>query len=213
MSGLVAAYGFEESSQESTFDSSGHENTGIITGATRTSGKFGNPLNFDGASNSVKVNASASLNVSSAMTSEAWVYPTVDQGGWRSIIHREVVAYWLHASSDSGDLRPATGGTFGGNTNWFRAPNRIPANSWTHLASTYDGSVLRLFVNAALVASRSVIGPIETNNSPLWIGGNSPFGEYFKGRIDEIRVYNRALNQSEIQNDMNTAVGPALSPQ
>jgi Domain of unknown function (DUF1929)/Bacterial Ig domain/Concanavalin A-like lectin/glucanases superfamily len=47
----------------------------------------------------------------------------------------------------------------------------------------------------------------------LWIGGNSPYGEYFQGRIDELRVYNRALSQAEIQADMNTAVGGGGPPQ
>jgi hypothetical protein len=207
-SGLVAAFGFEESSGASAFDASGNQNTGNITGATRTSGKFGNALEFDGSNNSVKVNASASLNLSSAMTLEAWVYTNADQNGWRTIIQREKVAYWLHASSRSEPLRPATGGTFGGREVWFSAPNGIPVNSWTHLASTYDGSTLRLYVNGNLVGNGVVTGSIQTNSSPLWIGGVAPFGECFQGRIDEVRIYNRALSQSEIKADMQTSVVP-----
>ena len=47
------------------------------------------------------------------------------------------------------------------------------------------------------------------HDNPLWIGGNSPYGEYFQGLIDEVRVYNRALTQTEIQADMNAPVpGP-----
>ena len=42
-------------------------------------------------------------------------------------------------------------------------------------------------------------GAIQTTTNPLWIGGNSPYGEYFKGIIDEARVYNRVLTQAEIQ--------------
>ena len=68
--------------------------------------------------------------------------------------------------------------------------------------------MLCLYVNGNVAASRAVIGSIQTNNSPLWIGGNVPFGEFFQGRIDEVRVYNRALNQSEIKTDMETPVGP-----
>ena len=45
-----------------------------------------------------------------------------------------------------------------------------------------------------------------TTTSPLRIGGNSTWGEYFAGKIDEVRVYNRALSSSEIQADMNTAL-------
>ena len=58
---------------------------------------------------------------------------------------------------------------------------------------------MRLYVNGTQVASRAQTGTIQTTTNPLWIGGNSPYGEYFKGLIDEVRVYNRALTQAEIQ--------------
>ena len=47
-------------------------------------------------------------------------------------------------------------------------------------------------------------GSILTSSGPLRIGGNSVWGEFFAGAIDEVRVYNRALTQIEIQTDMNT---------
>ena len=61
-------------------------------------------------------------------------------------------------------------------------------------------------------ASQSRTGAIQTNSNPLWIGGNSPYGEYFQGLIDEVRVYNRALSQAEIQTDMNTPIGGGTPP-
>ena len=62
------------------------------------------------------------------------------------------------------------------------------------MALTYDGATLRLYVNGAQVAiaGRRPARSRPTAN-PLWIGGNSPYGEYFQGLIDEVRVYNRAL--------------------
>jgi hypothetical protein len=80
-------------------------------------------------------------------------------------------------------------------------------NTWTHLAATYDGAVLRLYVNGTLAGSLSRAGSIDASAGPLRIGGNSLWGEWFNGRIDEVRVYNRALSQGEIQTDMNTPVG------
>ena len=82
-------------------------------------------------------------------------------------------------------------------------------NTWTHLAATYDGSVLRLYVNGAQVSTRTIGGNILTSTSPLRIGGNSIWGEYFTGLIDEVRIYNRPLTAAEIQTDMNTAIGGA----
>ena len=67
---------------------------------------------------------------------------------------------------------------------------------------------LRLYVNGTQVASRGANGTIQTTANPLWIGGNQPYGEYFQGLIDEVRVYNRALTAADIQTDMNTSIVP-----
>ena len=55
-----------------------------------------------------------------------------------------------------------------------------------------------------MATSQAATGLIQTNTNPVRIGGNVPYGEYFNGRIDEVRIYNRALSQAEIQTDMNT---------
>ena len=74
--GLVAAYSFDEGSGTTVFDASGNGNNGTIGGATwTTSGKYGNALVFDGVSALVTINNSASLQLSTAMTLEAWVNP------------------------------------------------------------------------------------------------------------------------------------------
>jgi hypothetical protein len=84
----------------------------------------------------------------------------------------------------------------------------LAANVWTHVAGTYDGTTVRLYVNGVQVSSRPAGGPISTSTGPLRIGGNSLWGEFFEGRIDEVRVYNRVLTSSEIQADMKTPVSP-----
>ena len=84
----------------------------------------------------------------------------------------------------------------------------MPLNAWTHLAATYDGATLRLYVNGAQVGSKAVSGAIATSTGPLRIGGDSIWGEYFSGLLDDVRVYKRALSASEIQTDTNTPVSP-----
>jgi hypothetical protein len=103
-------------------------------------------------------------------------------------------------------LRPSGGGTFGTSTSFVSGPTASPVNAWTYVALTYDGTTQRLFVNGTQVATRATTGAIQVTNSPLWIGGNNPYGEYFNGLIDEVRVYNRALTQNEISADMNSPV-------
>jgi chitodextrinase len=76
------------------------------------------------------------------------------------------------------------------------------------LAATYDGATMRLYVNGVQVASRAQTGAIATSTNSLQIGGDTIYGQYFTGRIDEVRIYNRGLSAAEIQNDMNTALSP-----
>jgi hydrogenase maturation factor HypE len=82
----------------------------------------------------------------------------------------------------------------------------VPLNTWTHLALTYDGATMRMFVNGAQVSTKAVTGSAPVTAAALRIGGDSVWGEYFKGLIDEVRIYNRALNGGEIQTDMNTPI-------
>ena len=84
----------------------------------------------------------------------------------------------------------------------------MPLNTWTHLATTYDGAALRLFVNGVQVSTRPTAGPMTVSNGALRIGGNGVWPEWFAGLIDEVRVYGRVLTAAEIQADMNLAVKP-----
>jgi hypothetical protein len=94
---LVAAYTFDGRSAQ---DVSGHGNTGEIAGATRTRGRHGAALRFDGAGAVVRIPAAPSLNLTRVVTLSAWIRPDARQSGWRTIIQRQTAAYFLIASSD-----------------------------------------------------------------------------------------------------------------
>ena len=116
----------------------------------------------------------------------------------------------MEATSPTSGSLPATGGTFTGGA--LYGTGALTANSWAHLAATYDGTTMRVYVTGAQVASRAQTGNIATSTDPLQIGGDSAFGQYFAGTIDEVRIYNRALSPTEIQSDMNTPVGVSTPP-
>jgi hypothetical protein len=210
--GPVAAYGFDEGSGPTVADLSGNDNTGTLHGTVdwTSEGKFGSALAFHG-SGFVTVPSSASLDLTSGMTLEAWVYPTAMSTRGGTVIMKEQpgqLVYALRAGSSTG--RPRTEINLSAEAAGERAlngPAIVPLHAWTHLASTYDGSTLRLYVNGVFVASRGVTGPIATSTGALRIGGNTIWGEYFRGRIDDVRLYDRALSQVEIRNDMATPVG------
>ena len=85
----------------------------------------------------------------------------------------------------------------------------LPAATWSHLATTYDGANQRLYVNGVLIATQALTGKIATAPGALRIGGDSIWGEHFRGLIDEVRVYNRALTVDEIKSDMTLPVARA----
>jgi hypothetical protein len=205
-SGLVAAFGFNEGSGVQTNDASGQGNTGTISSATwTTAGKFGAALSFTVNGAWVTVADAASLDLTTGMTIEAWVRPTSGTG-WRTVVLKENgtgLAYTLYSANNAS--RPAgyvqASGEFA-----LNGTSAVPVNTWTHLALTYDGAMMRMFVNGVQVSSRAASGSIAVSSGALRIGGNSVWGEYFRGQIDEVRVYNRALTAAEIQTDMNTPV-------
>lgn len=211
--GLVAAYSFNASGGATVADVSGNNNTGTISGAAWTTmGKFGTALSFDGINDWVTINDANSLDLTSRMTLEAWVHPTALNGGstngWRSVILKQTtngLAYSLYANDDTN--RPSGYVAISGDQGVF-GPTQLALNTWTHLATTYDGSRQRLYINGVEVANRAQSGTIATSSGVLRLGGNSVWGEYFQGRIDEVRIYNRALTATQIQTDMNTAVTP-----
>jgi chitodextrinase len=205
-SGLVAAYSFNEGSGTTVADGSGKGNSGTISGATwTTSGKYGSGLTFNGTSARVSINNSASLQLTTGMTLEAWVNPSTVSSAWRDVIYKGNDNYYLEATSTTSS-RPAMGGTF--SSSLLVGTAALTANAWAHLAATYDGTTMRLYVNGTQVASRAQTGAIATSTNPLQIGSDSLYGQYFKGIIDEVRVYNVALTAAQIQADMNTPIGP-----
>ena len=204
---LVAAYGFNEGGGTTTTDASGNLLTGDISGATwSVAGHFGGALSFDGSGDWVTINDAPPLDLSTGMTIQAWVFPTA-LSGWKTVVLKETpggLAFALYAHDNA--PRPAAYVNIGGSEVAAIGSAQLPLNTWTHLAATYNGATLRLFVNGSPVGSTAVSGAIVGSLNPLRIGGNSVWGEYFTGRIDEVRIHNRELLQSEIQALMSTPV-------
>jgi hypothetical protein len=205
--GIVAAYGFEEATGTTIADATGNGHTGTASGtAWSSTGRFGNALAFNGVNSRVNIPDDSALQLTTGMTIEAWVNPAT-LTGWRSVVMKESatgLAYALYAhdgTRPAGYLNTGLATDFGVN-----GTTALQVNTWTHLATTYDGAAMKLYINGVLVGTRPTTGTILTTTSPLRIGGDVPWGEYFSGLIDEVRIYNRALTPTEIQTDMAAPV-------
>jgi hypothetical protein len=206
-SGVIASYSLNESIGTVIYDSTGNGHHGTVGGAAwNANGRMAGALSFDGRSLTSIAN-SVGLELSQALTIAGWVKPTAS-GGTQTVLakdHGKALAYALFAAQ--GTLRLPSGMVRIGCKDIDvvgRAP--LALDTWSHLALTCDGAAVRLFVNGVEVASKPVAGPIETSGGTLHFGGSGVFGEFFKGVLDEVRIYNRALSAAEINEDMTIPV-------
>ena len=91
-------------------------------------------------------------------------------------------------------------------------PAALPTGTWTHLALTYNGSTLRLYLDGDQVSASAQSGTLASSSAPLEIGGDGIYGQYFQGLIDEVRVYNVARSQAADSDRHGDACLPAAPP-
>ena len=211
--GPVGGYAFDEGSGTITIDASGNGNTGTLTGALWTgSGKHGPAVSFNGSSGSITVAASSSLNITGSFTLSAWIKPAT-LSGYQTILIKETSgsgSYWLQTLGNQVDSGIFDGATF---HEHVTPTANLAINIWYHLASVFDNvnQTFTIYVNGASALSESENGTMLTN-AQNFVFGQSHAGERWNGLVDDVRIYDRALSQAEIQSDMNTPVGGSSPP-
>jgi fibronectin type 3 domain-containing protein len=212
--GLVAAYSFNEGTGTTVTDLSGNNNTGTISGATWTTGKYGGALRFNGSNNYIDLANPTSLRLTGSMTLSAWILAMANPPDDGQIIAKSnsSAGWQLKTSPDTGPHTFGIAISASSNSHVQRYSNTVRAlNTWYHVAGVYNATArtLDIYVNGVLddgVLSGTV--PASQYNSSVNTNiGRRSGGFYFNGIIDEVRIYNRALSQTEIQADMNTPLG------
>jgi hypothetical protein len=185
--GLISCWKFDEGNGTAAMDSIGF-NDGVVYGASWVPGISGNALSFDGFNDYVFVSHDDSLNTTE-MSFELWVNPRVASSFLMykyslstGFFVREVTSKWIFHLNG-----------------WVvYSTSDIDVGAWTHLAGTYDGSSLRIYVNGVNEATEYPWRPLVNDNSQSLVFGTS-YVSYFNGIIDEIAFYNRALTAEEIE--------------
>jgi hypothetical protein len=167
--------------------------------------KFSNfALDFDGLNDYLDVPHNPSLNVEKGITLESWIRRNDMKHGWTTILEKDRDIYDIKINPENEFvfiLKFTTG------TEVFTSHfSSWETNHWYHLAGTYDGKTVNLYLNGLLMESYQREGNvISTSDGPLRVGiVGGGFGEFFNGTIDEVRIWNYGRSQQEISNYMNT---------
>ena len=201
--GLVGLWRFEAGSGQIAFDTAGG-NHGTIHGTTWVKGKRGSALCFDGKTAGVTIPTSKVLDITDAVTIEAWVYPQRNNPLFSTIVAKGNLAYRLHTGWHNDvyfSITKPLPSKHPRHLNLDSAGRKLTANEWVHIVGTFDGSMMRMYLNGVLKNSMPARMKIGRCEDPLAIGENSVGGgcRRFTGIIDEVRLYDRALSDEEVK--------------
>lgn len=203
--GLVVYYPFNGNAN----DESVNGNHGTVHGASLTKDRFGNENSayyFDGVDDYLICKNNTSLNPSKAITLSAWVFPKKIVSGETGIVQKwkaggaNVYSYSIELRSGIPEfaLSPAGGSGGGFSYGVVTTQKSLPVNNWTYLTAVYDGSYMYLYIDGIKTAKNAYNKDIYNSPIDLLIGRSS-WSKTFEGIIDEVKIYDRALSESEVR--------------
>ena len=204
--GLMAWYPFTGNAG----DSSGNRNNGIVNGASLTTDRYGSAnkaYSFNGLSNNIRVVKSSFIEPKEEISVSCWIYPEylANQGSDQPSSATQIIrkgagfGYGYHLSWSNLSNRKIESHYYASWGNIVHGVLNEPyKNSWNHVVMTYSSvsKITSLYINGVVVSTTTCSNSLE-HSDDLYIGGFNNF-QFFKGKIDDIRIYNRILTQQEI---------------
>ena len=197
---FAAYWNFDEPSGSTAYESINHRD-GFLSGVTRTNGVSGGALLFDGINAVLNVNSASDLSPTTNMSISLWFKPSMllDSTTGRRDLVKKPLSFWLMFNYPSADGRL----TFALNSGLPKVHSTTASwqpDRWYHLAATYDGAALRLYVNGVLEGTSPASIPAATNNQRIQIGGNTDqYDSYcFAGAMDEVRFFPQPLAAADV---------------
>lgn len=198
--GLVSYWSFNDATGTLATDFSGRGNHGVLTNMESTDwvvGRRDKALVFDGTNEYVKITSPSLPLGSSARTMAGWVKLGV-AGSYGEIMgygQGDCTGKQFGLGSRSGNL------SFWGGCADFESSLVLPVGQWAFIAAVYDGSTVTLYRNSS--SQSQAVGTLATPTSHFFLGGEttdngSSFRTFFNGSLDDVRIYDRALNAAEI---------------
>ncbi|MCG9133711.1 LamG domain-containing protein [Candidatus Poribacteria bacterium] len=208
---LILYFSFDELNGDTVTDHSQYGNDGTLAGAPElAAGKFGNALKLNGESDWVEVPHADILTVETNVTVMAWINAERHMGPneqrWQGILSKgnSPRSYSFYTESPSECLHLSAGGSGSVCT------GKIALNEWQHVAAHVEDGTHRYWLNGENVGEfdgkNALPGAADT--SSVFVGKTPESNREFLGLLDEVRIWNRALNEEEIQAEMNSATTP-----
>lgn len=230
LDGLVAAWTFDDGTAK---DQTGGGRNGELVGAPKVvDGKFGKGMDFNGSDTGIDIEDHEDLQLTEPFTVSAWIFPraVADHAGivWKGRMigwGTDVYNYRIALQGGSG---LTWGACTGGVEGYFATGNAMPAgelDKWHHVALVEDGEKGIAYLDGQ--SDLAVTGgdanrpaapyaPLEDHpvriGYAMGVGGNVASEAYFDGVIDEVFLYNRPMEEDEIQDLMNRGPNLAVAP-
>jgi len=214
--GTVAGYAFDDGSGTSAADASGHGIIGTLTnGPTWAAGRYGGAISLDGNDDYVDLGNPTALRLTGSMTVSAWInsssFPADDAP---VVSKRGSIGFQLDTTLDGGPRTVGFKLTNSTGADMIRyGATALQANTWYHVAGVYDaaGGTMTVYLNGQVDAGAqagTVTSTQQDSPENVLIGRRANGGYLFNGRVDDVRIYDRALSATEIQADMAHSLGP-----
>ncbi len=163
-----------------------------------TNFKFGEAMQFDGVGDHINITSASRLNFSNGLTIETWIYPAGSPADWEGILYKSNgtgVEFALRRNNAADSNKIAFILNNGG-VGSIESGARVNQNEWTHVAATYNNSIMKIYINGIESNLSSYTSPIGSGAGNIVISHLDNLR--FNGTIDEVAVWNTSLGSDAI---------------
>ncbi len=209
---LVLYFSFDDEPVDEATDHSQYRNNGTVEGSPQSVvGQFGSALMFDATDDQIVVPTNPMLDIETEITMMLWARPGPNlTADWRNLVGKSPTNV-LGNTTFSYSVRTDNSGALRfslnlGSWQYVLGPT-LEEDTWYHITGTYDGTQLILYVDGESVGTTEASGTINVTPDPVCIGNivnaaGASQNEFWSGVIDEVRIWDRALEADEVLRNM-----------